>query len=347
MNLLHLILTKEFAGSERYACQLASLQAQSGHTVTLLVNNANPEYVGRIVTEAAPARVVTIPRWWPSALHSWAILWAVKKLKPVLIHTHLGRAAKRTAQALAWLGLRGKGMRPKHVSTLHLEYRPDYAATDGLICIAGWQKAGIPSTYKGTIKTIWNWATPRPKNAPEVKTGFTFLSVGRLVPQKGMDILIQAFRHAFAGGDEVSLVIAGDGPDRAKLEALAAADPRITLLGYVPQVDALYPAAKVYVSAARYEPFGLTILEAMQSGCRLVCTRTQGPSEFLAKFNPHWADVDDVKSLAQALKSAAKSPKTRIPWDMSAFSSKKRVNDIIRFYQSLVASRPADEQIVP
>lgn len=336
MNLLHIILTKEFAGSERYACQLASMQAKAGHAVSVLVKDGSLAYVHRMVQEAAPARVVTIPRWWPSFLDFWAIRYMVMRVRPTVVHTHLGRAAKRTSKALAWLK---PALRPKHVSTLHLEYREDYADTDGLICIAEWQLAGIPASYKGKVATVWNWAMPRGKDAPEVRTGFTFLSVGRLVGQKGMDVLIRAFRKAFAAGDEVSLVIAGDGPERAALETLAEGDPRITLLGYVADVGALYPAAKVYVSAARYEPFGLTILEAMVAGCRLVCTQTQGPREFLKDYKVEWAKVDDVASLAKALKAAAKTvakTKTRVPWDMAPFEPKKAIRTIENFYKSVI-----------
>ncbi|MFZ2586502.1 MAG: glycosyltransferase [Alphaproteobacteria bacterium] len=336
MNILHIIFTNEFAGSERYACQLASLQAAAGERVFILVRGWNEAYVGRMVREAAPATVVTVPWWWPSVLGHWAVRRAVARLKPTVVHTHLGRATKAVGKALAVMA-----GQPKHVATLHLEYRKEYAVCDGLICIAAWQKAGVKAGgYKGKVAVVWNWAMPRPAGAPEVRTGFTFLSVGRLVPNKGMDVLIRAFRQAFAKGEEASLVIAGDGPERAALEALAEGDPRITVLGYVADVGALYPAAKVYVSAARYEPFGLTILEAMQAGCRLVCTRTQGPSEFLADFSPHWAEMDDVASLAKALKAGYKaSVNGRVGWEMEAFSAPRALEKILRAYNNVDQNR--------
>jgi glycosyltransferase involved in cell wall biosynthesis len=153
-----------------------------------------------------------------------------------------------------------------------------------------------------------------------------------------MDVLIAAFRKAFPAGDEaVTLTIAGDGPERDRLADLVAGDARIRMLGYVEDVRPLYRAAHVYVSSARIEPFGLTILEAMQAGCQLICSRTEGPSEFLALQDPTWVDIEDIDALADALRRAAAPPVPSKTWDMRAFAPATAAEKIEAFYKACIA----------
>ncbi len=343
MNTLHCILTTEYAGSEAYCCQLARMQAKAGHSVRVIVRDAGAAYVARVRQEAAPAPVLTIPRWVPSLLEGWVIGAMMRGFEPDILHTHLGRATKRAGAA-------AKCLRVPHVATLHLEWRNDYAVCDGVICIADWQKAGIPNDYKGKVAKIWNWVPQgqrhKVKDIRKRRVSshvsdlrpLTFLSVGRLVPNKGMDILIQAFKKAFPKGTErVALTLAGDGPQRGELERLAAGDSRIALVGYRDDVAELYTEADVYVSAARYEPFGLTILEAMQAGCGLVCTQTQGPMEFLHGMkNVVWAAVNDVDSLARALQKKASEKPQRTAWELEAFRPSVATKKIEHFYGDVI-----------
>lgn len=340
MNILHVILTREFAGSERYAAQLAGLQAKAGHAVRLVIKGGNEAYVRRMVEEAAPAPVVTIPGWLPSLFDVFAIRGFMNGFMPDILHSHLGRAAKRAGRAALGTAKRREMEKKaplRHVATLHLDWRKDYALCDGLICIADWQKPNISASFKGKVATIWNWVNPAPKVKVVALPGAAFLSVGRLVPNKGMDVLIKAFRKAFPTGKEkASLTIVGQGPERVALEALAEGDKRITLAGFMANPAEAYASHGIYVSAARYEPFGLTILEAMRAGCRLVCTKTKGPEEFLDGYKVEWAKPGDVASLAKALQAASKG-KGRVPWDMEPFEPDVALKKVMAFYKSLLA----------
>lgn len=101
-----------------------------------------------------------------------------------------------------------------------------------------------------------------------------FLFVGRLVPYKGVDVLIRAM-----AGIDGSLAIVGDGPLRPSLEAHAAdagVAGRVRFLGALTdeQVVALYHACDAFVlpSVTRAEAFGMVQLEAMACGKPVVCT---------------------------------------------------------------------------
>ena len=93
-------------------------------------------------------------------------------------------------------------------------------------------------------------------------------AIGRLDPQKGFDVLIEAFRNNALAGMELSIY--GDGPERAALEAAAAGDNRIKFHGFADPVDAM-AQCDVIAMPSRYEPFGLVALEARAAG-RMVLT---------------------------------------------------------------------------
>jgi glycosyltransferase involved in cell wall biosynthesis len=165
-----------------------------------------------------------------------------------------------------------------------------------------------------------------------------FGSIGRLLPEKGMDVLVEAFRVAFPRGDEPArLAIVGDGPQRAELERRAAGDARIVLMGRAPEVAALYRAFDVYVSASRFEPFGLTILEAMDAGAPLVVTRTDGPREFLEDAPVLWAEPDDAATLAAQLRAAAARGRVRQDYDLSPFRQSRAVAAVEELYRKVLA----------
>ena len=115
----------------------------------------------------------------------------------------------------------------------------------------------------------------RKVEAARARFGESFvLAVGRLVPYKGLDVLLEALR-----GTSLRAVIAGAGPLRAELEANArkvGVDGQVVFAGNVPEADlvALYHACRAFVmpSVTRAEAFGVVQLEAMACGKPVVST---------------------------------------------------------------------------
>jgi len=122
-----------------------------------------------------------------------------------------------------------------------------------------------------------------PAAAPEPVPGLErpfLLCVARLLPYKNVDVVIDAARRV--GGPD--LVVVGDGPDRARLAALAAGDPRIHLLGRVGDgaLRWLYEHCEALV-AASYEDYGLSPLEAAAAGRPTVALRAGGYLDTVAE----------------------------------------------------------------
>lgn len=144
--------------------------------------------------------------------------------------------------------------------------------------------------------------------APRDDLGRYVLSVGRLVPQKGFDVLLQAFATVQQSDPAQRLLIAGDGPSRQALEgeiARLGLGDRVILLGSVGRdaLPGLYAGAATVVLASRREAFGLAALEAMAAGAPLVATTVGGIPEFAADGeNALLVPPDDPEALAIALR---------------------------------------------
>jgi phosphatidylinositol alpha-1,6-mannosyltransferase len=121
-------------------------------------------------------------------------------------------------------------------------------------------------------------------------TGPLIVSVSRLVPRKGMDVLIEAaarLRHR--GHDELTVAIGGSGRDRARLELLIRrTDAPVKLLGRVAAADlpSLYACADVFAVCCRtrwggmeQEGFGIVFLEAAAAGVAAVAGQSGGAAE--------------------------------------------------------------------
>lgn len=108
------------------------------------------------------------------------------------------------------------------------------------------------------------------------------VAVGRLAPQKGFDLLIDAFELLLKEFPLAKLTLLGEGPCRAGLEkriSRAGIGTSVRLLGESDCVFAEVAAADLFVSSSRYEGFSNAILEAMALGTPVVATNSVGATK--------------------------------------------------------------------
>ena len=140
------------------------------------------------------------------------------------------------------------------------------------------------------------------------------LSVARLAPEKGLDVLVRAV--AAADDPRLALVVAGGGPERARLSELAGElSVRLTLAGDVDweKIVELYIAADVFALLSEREPWAVVVNEAAACGLPLVLSDRVGAAHDLLRDGENGALVraGDVDAAAQSLRELAADPELR------------------------------------
>lgn len=108
------------------------------------------------------------------------------------------------------------------------------------------------------------------------------LALGRLSPEKGHRHLLEAVRRLPASElPHLSVLLVGDGPERAALEALAQGDPRVRFLGWRTDPHACLGAADLFVLPSLREGLPLALLEALAVGLPVVATAVGGVPDAL------------------------------------------------------------------
>lgn len=148
-------------------------------------------------------------------------------------------------------------------------------------------------------------AAPAPRAPFSTPEGAPLLlALGRLHRNKAFDVVIRAL-HALP---EAYLWIAGEGPQRGELEALAShlgVLPRVRFLGWRDDIAALFAAADLFVCPSRHEPLGNVVIEAWAQGKPVVACASQGPSQLIGDGTDGLlVAVDDDVALAAAIRRA-------------------------------------------
>lgn len=329
MKIAHLILTRRFAGSERYAVELANAQSRDHEVTMILRRSATEARADAISQRLHPAvNVVTVGDWF-SARQARALL---RRLRPQIAHAHLAMACRALAP------MRGELAR---VATLHIHYKPrQHARLDGLIAIAPWQLRDIPASLRAHSVQINNWTLPNPpahdararlrREHGMDEQALVFGALGRVERSKGFDVLIAAFEQAAIPG--ARLVIIGQGRDHARLQR--SADSRVLMPGFTAQPQDWLACFDVFVSPSRSEPFGLVMLEAMQARLPILASATEGARHLAGSIGRPLLPVGDVAALAAAMQACATEGRKPVDYALDGYRIEQAAAQVEAFYQS-------------
>jgi glycosyltransferase involved in cell wall biosynthesis len=131
------------------------------------------------------------------------------------------------------------------------------------------------------------------------------LGVGRLVPQKGFDLLVRAFHLSKTASDHV-LMILGEGPERERLTKLVrdlGMEGKVQLPGSMASPPPYMHAARCFILSSRYEGWPNVIMEAMACGCPVIAFDCPyGPSEIIEdRKSGVLVSPENVEALASAM----------------------------------------------
>ena len=150
-----------------------------------------------------------------------------------------------------------------------------------------------------------------------------FIYIGRLVPQKNVDLLISAFAQAMNDkqfqNEVKTLLVIGDGPERRRLKQLLNSLPesvkfKVKLLGSLPSATVLELLSQSthFVSLNTVEPFGITCIEANLLGLHLVCSPYCGALDNIISSEVTTIDNIDTESVAKTFVRAVTDHAKRI-----------------------------------
>ena len=200
-----------------------------------------------------------------------------------------------------------------------------YAAARMVICIServqGLLRDGMQEHVRSTVVyngTDTNFFSPAPAGTA-LRLEKEILIVGNLLVSKGHELVLRAIRQLETSFPQLRCRVIGEGPDRARFEALArelGIAQRVRFEGRKNRAEVAdaMRACSVFVLPSRYEGLGCVYLEAMACGKPVVACRGQGIEEIVEHGKngwliPNWrTPVDGLDELAQGLSTLLRSP---------------------------------------
>ena len=177
-------------------------------------------------------------------------------------------------------------------------------------------------------------------------------TVGHLAPIKGHDVFVRAAALIAARRRDVHFVVIGEDKspqmqNRRSLESLVTeldVNGIVDLPGWRDDIPWFLPSLTLFVSAARSEPFGLAILEAMASRLPVVATASEGALEIIEDgVSGKLVPADDPQTLAQAINDLLDNPDERARLGQNArlaarqrFSLQRMATDTERVYRDVL-----------
>lgn len=234
----------------------------------------------------------------------------IKRFQPHVVLSWMNRATSFTPPKTT-----GKGF--VHVARLggyyDLKY---YQQCDHLACnthdlVEYVVKEGWPRERAHYLPNFVDERTAPPVSRREFFTPDSvplIFTLGRLHQNKGFDTLLKAVSRI----SDLYLWIAGDGPERQSLEALAhelGVKPRVRFLGWRDDAPALHAASDLFVCPSRHEPLGNVVIEAWAQKSPVLAAASQGPCELITEgVNGLLTPIDDPVAMAEAIRKAVRDP---------------------------------------
>lgn len=276
MKVFNIMLARARGGVESMAVRYHEAMAAEGHAVTSF---GHPEGV---LPEEVPASAFQplVARFDYDPLSALRLGERIRRLKPDLILTHGGRAS-------GLCRLAGAGGRT--VAVMHNQFFKTYTRhMRAGFCVSRSVLDAARAAYPALpLYEVTNFAHLEPRPVKAAPAGPPVIgALGRLHEQKAFHLLLEALAALKAKGMCFSARIAGEGPERGALERLRGSlglDREVSFTGWISPVADFLADLDLYVMSSHYEPFGLSLAEALAAGVPAVATDIEGPREILGR----------------------------------------------------------------
>jgi glycosyltransferase involved in cell wall biosynthesis len=239
--------------------------------------------------------------------------------------------------------------------------RARYRAAARIVPVSKWvagilANSGIPPeqmtvVYEGV--EISRLPSPQIRHAARSRWGVTddspFIGcVAALLPGKGQDSLIRAVATLRDEFPSVKALLVGDGPEKPRLQQLAArlnVTDAVIFAGFVAAMESVYPALDLFAFPSRFEGFGSSLLSAMSYEIPSVAFNTCSFPEIIEHGRSGLlAELNNDASLANSIAAILRNPEIALQIGRAArkrieqkFSAAKMVDSMLAVYESLLA----------
>jgi glycosyltransferase involved in cell wall biosynthesis len=318
MRILQICSARQIGGGEKHFADLANNLAGRGHEIFAAIAPGSP--VRAELSSLASENIIELPMRNALSLSSGLRLARfVRERRIAIVHAHVARD-----YPLAALAARRSGTHlvlTRHVLfPLSKIHRLTLRRTSRVVAVS----AAVADSLRaqnifpaGKIITIHNGIDVErfeqgsgAMRVPPVNHRMRVGMVGHLAPIKGQEEFIRAAAIVCQARNDVDFVIAGedksrDGENRANIEKLVRdleLTDHVQLIGWIDEVASLLTTLDLFISPARSEPFGLSIVEAMAAGVPVIATASEGAREIIEiDESGRLVPIGDVEALAEAI----------------------------------------------
>lgn len=314
-RILHIVTRGHWGGAQKYVHTLATkLPTKFESHVAVGTGDALPEI---LQADGIPVhRLISGQRFVSMSkdIALWKEIYSlITKIQPSIVHLNSSKVgAVGACAARTYNLLHRTDKRVKIVFTSHgwafKENVPFYSQwfrfcsqwvtallSDCVICVSENVKKHAQSMMgvQNKLVTIYNGVEApaflaredaHMKLAPHVTAHTWIGTISELVPNKGLDILIDAFSRIASDFPDAHMVVIGEGEQRLELEQLIHTkniENRITLCGHVYEASRLLPAFDIFTLTSRKEGFPYALLEAGHASLPILTTRVGGIPEII------------------------------------------------------------------
>jgi glycosyltransferase involved in cell wall biosynthesis len=330
LSVLHVIAPGGAGGLESVVRLLAVGHRDRGHAVcvaAILDDQANTDQPYLTSLQEAGVDVVPLPLPVRAYFRERALIADVcRRYRPTIVHTHGyrpdvldGGVARRLGVPTVTTvhGFTGGGLKNRFFERVQrLAFRRFEAVVavsrplaESLVAsgLRGDRVHMVPNAYTTSTQML-DRKSARQKLS--IASGqFVAGWVGRLTPEKGADVFVHALPRL--ADIPVLASILGDGPERKRLTAQAAAldvDERITWHGVVSDAASCFRAFDVLVLSSRTECCTIVLFEAMAAGVPIVAANVGGVPDVVSPIHAHLVPPDDPVALADAIRAVYRDP---------------------------------------
>jgi len=310
----------EAGGSEHIVSQLCNHFAAQGWTVTLFAfehRTTHPYYSHDPAVRIVPLGMKSERRGLIGGLRAMRarcvlLRKALEVMQPDIVVSFLTRTNVIATVAARPLGIpvivseRNNPALQKVGPVWGALRRWAYPRSAGLVTMTKGAMRYFTQSMKVKATVIPNPATLPERPLPRTSDGRTIGAVGRLVDQKGFDLLLEAFARAAPQIPDWKLVIWGEGANRSALESQRAdlgLDGRVALPGVTERPGEWISRSDMFVFSSRFEGWGLVVGEAMAAGLPVVSFDCEwGPAEMIEDGRSGFLIPNgDVEAMARAI----------------------------------------------